>query len=138
MLNPIAFRLGPGQDLKRELDAIAVGNDLCAAYVITCVGSLKKAVLRYANQEHGTELEGFFEIVSLTGTFSTHGSHYHIAISDGRGQTVGGHLLEGCRIYTTAEVVIGVLDDVEFLRTFDQNTGFPELEIQPLQLRKGE
>ncbi len=67
--------------------------------------------------------------VSLTGTLSRHGSHFHIAIADGTGRTIGAHLLEGCRVYTTAEIVIGILADVSFLRTVDVQTGYPELEI---------
>lgn len=39
--------------------------------MLTCVGSLTRAVLRFANQEEAVTLEGHFEIVvSLTGVFS--------------------------------------------------------------------
>lgn len=31
-------------------------------------------------------------------------SYLHLSMSDGRGRTVGGHLVKVCRIYTTAEV----------------------------------
>lgn len=130
MLETIALRLRPGQDLKAELDHLAVSNQLVAACMLTCVGSLTRAVLRYANQEHPTILEGHFEIISLTGTLSKFGSHYHIAIADEAGRTYGAHLLKGCLIYTTAEIVIGVLPDYCFLRTPDPQTGYPELEIQ--------
>lgn len=129
MLRPIALRLQPGQDLKVELDNLVQSRSIEAACILTCAGSLTKAVLRYANQEQAVELDGYFEIVSLTGTLSRHGSHYHIAIADGCGRTIGAHLLEGCRVYTTAEIVIGVLADVNFLRTVDLQTGYPELEI---------
>jgi uncharacterized protein len=129
MLKPIALRLHPGQDLKVELDNLAQSRNIEAACIVTCMGSLTKAVLRYANQEKAIELEGYFEILSLTGTLSRHGSHYHIAIADSTGQTFGAHLLEGCTIYTTAEIVIGLLPDVSFLRTVDVQTGYPELEI---------
>lgn len=129
MLRPIALRLQPGQDLKTELDNLVQSRSIEAACILTCAGSLTKAVLRYANQEQAVELAGYFEIVSLTGTLSRHGSHYHIAIADGCGRTIGAHLLEGCRVYTTAEIVIGVLADVNFLRTVDLQTGYSELEI---------
>lgn len=129
MLRPLALRLHPGQDLKVELDNLVQSRGIDAACILTCVGSLTTAVLRYANQEKTVELDGHFEIVSLTGTLSRHGSHYHIAIADGCGRTIGAHLLEGCRVYTTAEIVIGVIADVNFLRTLDVQTGYPELEI---------
>lgn len=98
MLRPIALRLQPGQDLKAELDNLVQSSSIEAACILTCAGSLTKAVLRYANQEQAIELDGHFEIVSLTGTLSKHGSHYHIAIADGCGRTIGAHLLEGCRV----------------------------------------
>jgi len=129
MLRPIALRLHPGQDLKVELDKLVQSRSIEAACIVTCMGSLTKAVLRYANQEEAVELEGYFEILSLTGTLSRHGSHYHVAIADDTGRTIGAHLLEGCTIYTTAEIVIGLLPEVSFLRTADVQTGYPELEI---------
>ncbi|MCC6189521.1 MAG: DNA-binding protein [Anaerolineales bacterium] len=125
-----AFRLRPGQDLKAELDSFAVRHDLEAACVLASVGSLTRAVLRFANQPKATILEGYFEIVALTGTLARHGSHIHIAISDGEGRTYGAHLMDGSRVYTTAEIVIGVVPGVRFLRTPDLDTGYDELDIQ--------
>ena len=105
-MQTIAIRLTPGQDLKDELDQLAHQRALDAACVLTCVGSLRRANLRFANRDYATTLDGKFEIISLTGTFSRHGSHYHIALSDGDGHCVGSHLLSGCHIYTTAEIII--------------------------------
>lgn len=124
-----ALRLHPHQDLLIELDSWAQANAIEAACVVTCVGSLRRAVLRYADRSGGTVLEGKFEIVALTGTLSRHGSHYHIALSDGDGRCFGGHLLEGCHIYTTAEITLAILPDVRFLRQPDAETGYDELVI---------
>lgn len=127
-----ALRLKPGQDLKTELDAFARDKALEAACVLTCVGSLRMAVLRFANRERSTTLTGAFEIVSLTGVLSRHGSHYHISIADGEGRTYGAHLLEGCEVHTTAEVVLAALPGMQFLRTPDEETGYRELDIRSL------
>ena len=129
-IKTISIRLKPGQDLKEELDALAVNNNLKAACVLTCVGSLTTAALRYANQPTTSTLTGHFEIVSLTGTMSLHGSHYHISISDGDGRTYGAHLMEGCKIYTTAEIVVAVIEDVEYLREMCAESGYPELVVR--------
>ena len=129
-MNVIPFRLSPGQDMKEEMDGLAKELDLQAACVLTCVGSLTTAVLRFANQPRAATLTGHFEIVSLTGTLSIHGSHYHISISDEEGRTYGAHLMEGCKIYTTAEIVIGVLEGVQFLREMDSLSGYPELYVK--------
>lgn len=130
-MDVIALRLKPQQDLKLELDQYIQTQNLEAACVLTCVGSLTQAMIRHANQPTGTHYSGPFEIVSLTGVMSVHGSHYHIAIANSTGQTWGGHLLSGSLIYTTAEIVIGVLPHLSFQRLPDPTTGYRELSIQP-------
>lgn len=130
-MDTIALRLTPQQDLKAELDHLVRKQTIEAACILTCVGSLTKAILRLANQSQASIYKGQFEIVSLTGVMSRHGSHYHIAIADETGQTIGGHLLEGCLIYTTAEIVIGVLPNLSFRREYDAVTGYNELAIYP-------
>jgi uncharacterized protein len=130
-MQTIALRLHPQQDLKVELENFVHQHDIAAACVITCVGSLTQAVLRLANQPEGTLYEGRFEIVSLVGTLSKHGSHCHIAIATFTGSTIGGHLLKGCLIYTTAELIIGILPHLKFTRELDANTGYRELRIDP-------
>ncbi|WP_439345324.1 PPC domain-containing DNA-binding protein [Vacuolonema iberomarrocanum] len=129
-MQAIALRLAPNQDLKEELDALVHRHQLNAACILTCVGSLTQATLRLANQPDGTTYTGHFEILSLTGVMGVQGSHYHMAIADSEGQTLGGHLLEGCRIYTTAEIVIGVFPDLMFDRQHCPESGYPELVVR--------
>lgn len=112
-----------------ELDRLITQKKIEAACILTCVGSLTHAVLRFANQDSPETLTGHFEIVSLTGVLSRHGSHCHIAVSDKNGTTFGAHLMAGCKIYTTAEIVICPVSGYSFRRTFDPGTGFPELDI---------
>lgn len=70
--------------------------------------------------------------VSLNGTLANTGVHLHITIADSHGKVIGGHLNDGCIIYTTAEIVIGIAEDFSFLRNLDEQTGFNELEIVSL------
>jgi len=132
-----ALRLKPNQDLKESLKNFVISNNIEAGFILTTVGSLKQATLRFANQNDSKVLHDKFEIVSLVGTLSTHGIHLHISLSDKDGKTIGGHLEKGCLIYTTAEIVIGVSEDFIFLRTVDENTGYKELEIQSRFLNEG-
>ncbi|MGF1460657.1 MAG: hypothetical protein ACFBSG_16730 [Leptolyngbyaceae cyanobacterium] len=37
--------------------------------------------------------------------------------------------MPGCLIYTTAEIVVGVLSGVQFHRQIDEQTGYRELTI---------
>lgn len=125
-----AIRLKPGQDLQQEIDSLVTREHITAGWIMTCVGSLTQTNLRYANQPNGTSLQGHFEIVSLTGTVSTNGSHLHMSISDSTGTTIGGHLLPGNIIYTTAEIVIGQSHQHIFTREKDGTTPWEELQIQ--------
>lgn len=127
-----AMRLRPGQDLRVELERWAKEQRVTAACIVTAVGSLTRASLRYANREEATVLEGHFEVTSLVGTLSEAGSHLHITIADGDGRTYGGHLEEGSSIYTTMELVVGRLPGVVFARELDPTYGYDELVVRPL------
>lgn len=124
------IRLKPEQDLKGSLKSFVAQNNIQSGFILTAVGSLKQATLRFANQDNTQVFEERFEIVSLVGTLSTHGLHLHISLSDKNGQMLGGHLVEGCIIYTTAEIIIGTTEDFTFLRTIDAITGYRELDIK--------
>ncbi len=124
-----ALRLRPHQDLRQELIRFTEENTLQAGFILTCVGSLERAVMRYSGQHTPTITEGKFEIVSLVGTLCPTGVHLHLAISDDSGVTRGGHLTDGSRIHTTAEIVIGAMPGMEFRRELDSETGYTELRI---------
>ncbi|KAA9338774.1 DNA-binding protein [Hymenobacter busanensis] len=126
-----ALRLRPGADLRQELVAFAARQHLKAGAMLTCVGSLTQVTLRLANQEGPTVYRGHFEIVSLVGTLAENGSHLHLSVADSTGRTIGGHLLDGNVVYTTAELVVGVLEDVEFGRETDPTFGYKELVVRP-------
>src|SRR3989338_4740368 len=125
-MKQISFRLRPGQLLKEEIENAAHENNIQAGVLLSIVGALNTVVLRMA----GTEIEdqdiktweGPHEIVAGTGTISKNGCHIHLSVSDKSGDVVGGHLKDGCVVAITAEIVLGVFDDIEFKRTFDSAT----------------
>jgi len=123
------FRLKPGEDLRRSIQALVKEKNIEAGWINTCVGSLTDYTIRFANRQEGIRGSGHFEIISLTGTVSVNGSHLHISISDSTGKTSGGHLLDGCKIYTTAEIVIGSTTAYEFIRKKDGSTEWEELQV---------
>ncbi|MCC3157672.1 DNA-binding protein [Hymenobacter sp. 15J16-1T3B] len=130
-MHTLTVRLRPGQDVRQQLTALVQQQHLRAAAVLTCVGSLTQVTLRLANQEGPTVYRGHFEIVSLVGTLAESGSHLHLAVADSTGRTIGGHLLDGNLVYTTAELVLGVLEDAEFRREVDPAFGYRELTVYP-------
>jgi uncharacterized protein len=129
-LTAYALRLTPGQDLQTELLAFVKTHKLQAACIVSCVGSLEQAALRFANQPDVTILPGKFEIVSLVGTIDSEASHLHLALADSTGKMVGGHVKEGNRIFTTAEIVIAELPQLVFSREVDSTYGYKELNIR--------
>ncbi len=126
-----AYRLKPNEDLKSSIEKYARENQIKAGAVVTCVGSLSRATLRMADENVIKDFEQQFEIVSLVGTLSDEGCHLHISLSDRDGNVIGGHLKEGCVIYTTAEIVLGEFDNLIFTREPDNETGFDELVVKP-------
>ena len=124
------LRLKPNQDLKQEIEAFVKKENMAAGWIITCVGSLTQANLRYANQPEGTESNEHFEIMSLVGTVSVNGSHIHLSISDSLGVTTGGHLLDKNSIYTTAEIVIAESKNHIFTREKDGSTPWEEWQVK--------
>jgi predicted DNA-binding protein with PD1-like motif len=130
-MQAFTFRLKPGQDLFNGIEAVVAEKNVEAGCVLSAVGSLTHATLRLANREYFSEYDGHFEIVSMTGTVSAHGSHLHISISDEDGHTIGGHLVPGCKIYTTAEMVLAIFNDVVYKREFAEDSGYDELSVKP-------
>ena len=130
VIKAYAIRLKPGDDLKKSIQSFIHGHKFHAAWIVTCAGSLTTYKIRFANQETGSTGLGHFEIVSLGGTLSDNGSHIHISISDSTGKTIGGHLQEGCIVYTTAEIVIQSTDQMVFSRKKDGTTPWEELQVE--------
>ncbi|MDO8444253.1 MAG: DNA-binding protein [bacterium] len=129
-MKTFAFRLHPGQDLKKEIFKFTKQNKISAGAILTCVGSLQKIIIRMAGAKEIKTFEEDFEIVSLAGTLEENDGHLHISISDKDGNVFGGHLKDGAIIRTTAEIVIAELDGLSFGREFDKETGYEELVIK--------
>lgn len=122
------FRLTKGMDLKEEIEKYSINNNI-SGVLISSVGCLNKLVIRLADGESILKKDGNFEIVSITGTLSPNGVHIHISVSDEFGNTIGGHLKNGCIVNTTAEICLIIFDNIKFGRKFDETTGYDELVV---------
>jgi uncharacterized protein len=114
------IRLWPGQDLLKSIEEYIAAKKLKAGWMVTCVGSLTHLSLRMAGQPIATKIHSkstTWEILSLVGTLSRHkDSHLHLCVSDKTGKTIGGHVMEGNIVHTTAELVIQEPLDLKFHR----------------------
>lgn len=146
----VALRLKPGEEVLGTLQDFVVRHDIAACTIVSSVGSLTHAAIRFANHDETTLLEGHFEICSLIGTLecaapgealngaeatAKGGAHVHLSISDGEGRMIGGHMMRGCRVYTTLEIVLLVMDELIFTREPCDASGYYELVIRAAPAR---
>ena len=127
----LALRLSPGEDLRGGLEAAFAAEPEPSGFVVACVGSLSAASLRHAGRSEASVTRADLELVGLSGTLSPDGPHLHALVSDAEGRVVGGHVLPGCTVRTTAEVVLALTGAVVFARSLDPATGYAELSVTP-------
>jgi predicted DNA-binding protein with PD1-like motif len=134
-MNVLVMRLEPGDDVRARLEAafpsLSKEHGIAAACIVSAVGSLSQAVLRFADKPAGTSINGPLELLMMSGTLSANGAHLHGSVADAEGAVKGGHIMPGCIVRTTAEVVIALLPGWEFRRELDAATGFNELSARP-------
>ena len=130
-MQTLPIRLMPGQDLRRALEAVVVERGCSAAFVLSGIGSLAPAILRFAGATELTTIAGDTEILTLAGSIASNGSHLHTSVSDAHGVVTGGHVAYGCTVRTTAEVLLALLSEWDFSREPDRVTGYDELVSRP-------
>ena len=124
-----ALRLLPGEDLLVALATCVAQRAIEAGWIAGVVGSLSQAALRFAGEPDSTLLIAAFEIVSLSGTLDAGGGHLHLSVADAQGLMRGGHVMPGCIVRTTCELIVGELDDLRFTRELCSLSGYDELVI---------
>ena len=123
----ICKRLQRGDDLLIEIKKIAKEEKLKAAVVLSSVVCVSKLCISDAGCINIRELNENFEILSLNGTISSERSHLHIAFSKEDLSVIGGHLVEGCIINTTCELIIQEIIGWKYDTVNDSETGYKEI-----------
>ena len=125
------IRIKPSEDPLVILKNFVTEKKIHSASIASAVGSLSETVIRFANQKEYSKLKGSKEVVSFSGTLGDQiKPHLHLSVSDEKGATLGGHLGEGSKVYTTLEVVLLAYPDVEFIRKPDPTYGYDELSFK--------
>ncbi|MBN1534778.1 MAG: DUF296 domain-containing protein [Spirochaetes bacterium] len=125
----ILSRLAHGADLLDALTGICTGQGVTAGS-LQAIGALSEARVAYYHQETKTyeeiPLPGHWEILSCIGNVSLRDGapicHAHMILGDARGNTVGGHLVKGCRVFA-CECTVTVLAGTPLHRGLDEITG---------------
>ncbi len=126
------LRMMPGEDVREVLATWCAERSIEAAAIVSAVGSVSTAMIRFGGRSEGSTIEGTLEVCGLSGTLSRHGMHLHIAVADADGRMTGGHLLNGTMVRTTLELVIQEIGGVRLLRKPDTTTGYEELVPEPI------
>lgn len=133
-MKTVCRRLHRGDDLLLSIRTLCEREKIDAAVVLSAVGCVSRAVLRDAGGVNLRSVDEPCEIVSLNGTASRTRCHLHLALSREDLSTIGGHMMPGCIINTTCELVLGVLEHMRFDVEQDAQTGYDELiftELKP-------
>lgn len=123
-------RLHRGEDLLLQIRQWMQEEQVAAGVVLSAVGCVSEASVRDASGVTVRKIPEHCEIVSLNGTVSQTRCHLHIALSKEDLSTVGGHLMPGCVVNTTCELVVGVLDGWRYGVEQDEETGYDEIVFQ--------
>tara|TARA_A100001037_G_scaffold136817_1_gene123862 strand:- start:291 stop:701 length:411 start_codon:yes stop_codon:yes gene_type:complete len=127
------YSLKNGCDLLESLLDFAKNKKIQSCWILG-IGALKQANIAWYNQKKERYEEIFIEedleIVSLSGNISLKSDsntedaifpHFHISLSDKKGQTYGGHVLKGCEVFVCEFMVMKSSN--QKVRFFDQERG---------------
>jgi predicted DNA-binding protein with PD1-like motif len=128
-------RLYESDDVADAIKKTAQENNVKAG-VFILIGALKHAVLGcYKEGEYVfTRLSGHMEVASCMGNIAVDEKdeiliHAHIVVSNEKGEASGGHLMKGCLVSPTAELVIIEATGVTLRKAFDQKTKLNLLQL---------
>jgi len=120
-------RLLEDEDLLDTITRVAVQAKVSAGF-FSLIGTLKTSKLGFFHEgEYKTiEMHQPLEIVSCLGNVSVKEgkafAHAHAAVSDEKGKVFGGHVMPGCLIGVTGELILVEVAGIRLLRKFDQKT----------------
>jgi predicted DNA-binding protein with PD1-like motif len=131
----IFARMYPGEDVLESIETVAKKQGVRSGQ-LSLIGAVSKAKLGYFHRE-AVEYREFtvdedVEVVSCMGNIATHEGklvvHAHMIVADEAGKCWGGHLLPGCEVSVTIELVI-IETELELIRKRDDKTGLNLLHI---------
>lgn len=132
----VVARMQPGDDVIKTIEAVALEHKISVGQ-LSLIGAVSHANLGFFDLESKEYLsyaiDKNLEVVSCMGNISISGDgalvvHAHMVVSDREGRCYAGHLLPGCEVSVTIELIITELD-YELTRSRDDSTGLNLLDI---------
>lgn len=111
-MRPLPLHLDVGSDLRGSLERLAAERGI-TGFVVSVVGNLSQATLRFPGRPQPALLSGELEIITLTGQIAPHGVHLHLSVSDGNGHVWGGHLEPGSLVHSAVDLLVVELVDAK-------------------------
>ncbi len=133
----IVARLYPDDDILESIQKIAREHNITSGY-LNAIGAISRATLGFFDAAKGEyrafDIDRHLEVVSCMGNISTlkDGAivvHAHMVAADKQGNCYGGHVMPGCKVSVTLELMITSID-YQLLRTYDEKTGLNLLNLQ--------
>jgi predicted DNA-binding protein with PD1-like motif len=130
-------RMDPGDDILKTIERVGLEHDVKSGQ-ITLIGAVSRAKLGYFDSNSGQYkdfvIERDLEVVSGVGNISRLEDdsivvHAHLVVSDEEGRCWGGHLMEGCEVSVTIELVI-IETNADLRRAKDERTGLNLMDIR--------
>lgn len=130
----LVARLLPGEDILSSIEKIANENKIQSAH-LSMIGAVSGVHLGYFDRELNSykdfTVEEDLEVVSGIGNITRHEGKYivhaHVIAADENGRCYGGHLLDGCKVSVTLELIITEIP--ELTRARDEKTGLNLLDV---------
>lgn len=128
-------RLAYGDDLLNSLTAFVQEKGIRTGRV-QMIGALQKAIVGFYDHKAGKyincEFEKPMEVLNLTGNVSIKDGqpfiHAHVTLGDEKGQSFGGHLMEGTIVFA-AEFIVEEFEGEDLIRKPDETTGLTLWEL---------
>ena len=135
----IAVRLTPGEDLFTGIEKACEEYGVRSGTILGGIGSFTQARIcdisplpeSKVGYGYSTPLEENepIELFAISGSICRDENdkvsvHAHCAFSREDGSTVGGHLVEGCKVFITSEIYIAEFEGFSIERRLDKELGF--------------
>jgi len=133
-------RLSEGEDLLDSVTKVAKRAHVSAGFFFL-IGTVRKVNLGFfrGGKYETTEMVVPLEIVSCSGNVSIKEdkvfAHAHIVVSDDKGNAFGGHVMPGCLIGVTGELVLIEATGIRMSRRFDEKTKLSLLSVEKMYSR---